>query len=275
MKKFAVVVAVVCVSTFALVYGCTPNGRHEAIERASKAVAVLNGADKSVEQEHATPLVVQEQQRKEIIRQNTEWTAENQALHPIEYCQAQLRKLDDYARKMQVAAHKLAVEESRIQRSIEENSEQMTALENFLAKAKSKYKEAETAGNWPMELNGFKLSREVAQEKIIEADAKLRLLKAQETKPQNNLASIRKRQTAVTQEQSRIVATREMVQRTIHDLRTKQVMEGENGIIDALKALNDELAALSSDADKPELADIMTPDEKSDREIRFNEIMNN
>jgi hypothetical protein len=103
----------------------------------------------------------------------------------------------------------------------------------------------------------------------------LRLLKAQETKPQNNLASIRKRQTAVTQEQSRIVATREMVQRTIHDLRTKQVMEGENGIIDALKALNDELAALSSDADKPELADIMTPDEKSDREIRFNEIMNN
>jgi len=273
MKKIAVVAIVACVSMFALVYGCTPESRHEVIERASNAADALNGADKSAEHEHATPLIVQKQQKQEIIRQNTEWTAENQALHPIEYCQAQLQKLDDYAKKLKVAAHKLAVEESRMQRSIEDNSAQITALKSFLEKAKSKYKEAETAGNWPMELNGFKLSREVAQEKIIEADTKLQLLTAQETKPQNDLASLKKRQTAVAQEQARIVATKEKVQRTINDLRTKQVMEGEKGIIDALKALNDELAALSSDADNPELTDIMTPDETSDRETRFNDIM--
>ena len=48
-----------------VMFGCSQEGRKEAIDRTSNAMNVLNGGDKSVEQEHETPLVVQEQQKKE------------------------------------------------------------------------------------------------------------------------------------------------------------------------------------------------------------------
>ena len=266
------IILVICMS-IAILSGCSQESREKALERASNAASVLNGGDKSAEKEHKTPLIVQEQQKKEIIRQNTEWTAENQALHPIEYCQAKLTELGGYAERLTVVAHKLATEQNLVQRSIEENAKQTASLERFLTEAKSKYKAAEEAGKWPMELNGFMLSRETVQEKVIEADKKLQLLKAQEGAPKNNLTMLKKKQTAVADEQKRIELLKNKVQATIDDLRTKQIIQGENGITDALNALNASIGALSTDANNPELSDLLTPSEGVDREAQFNEIM--
>ncbi len=105
-----------------VLFGCSQEGRKEAIDRTSNAMNVLNGGDKSAEQEHETPLVVQEHQKKERIRQNTKWTPENQKLFPIEYCQTQLKELDDNAKKLDVVSHTLATQLNRVTRTMNENA---------------------------------------------------------------------------------------------------------------------------------------------------------
>ncbi len=70
----SIVLLVLSVVSGMVMFGCSQEGRNEAIDRASNAMNVLNGGFKSAEKEHETPLVVQEQQRKERIRQNTKWT---------------------------------------------------------------------------------------------------------------------------------------------------------------------------------------------------------
>ncbi|MBR5457289.1 MAG: hypothetical protein IKV56_00860, partial [Kiritimatiellae bacterium] len=119
-----------------------------------------------------TPRIVREQQRKERIRQNTEWTPENQALHPIEYCQAQLEKLAEHASKLDVQAHKYAVAKNQATRAVSDAEAQLADIAKFLEEAKRSYREAAASGKWPVTIRGFALSKEKAEEKIVAAAEK-------------------------------------------------------------------------------------------------------
>ena len=69
---------------------------------------------------------------------------------------------------------------------------------------------------------------------------------------------------------------REQVQRTINDLRTQQVIDGNNGIADALNAINDSIGALGSDdTAAPSLDDLSTPAPNANIEQEFEAIMRN
>ena len=268
-----VVCAFVLVVGLSVVTGCSQQKREETIDRVSNAASALNGGGKSAEKEHETPLIVQEQQKKERIRQNTEWTPENQKLHPIEYCQAKLTELDKYSEKLEVASYKLATEQNKVQRKVEDNEKQMKSLQKFLDEAKSKYKEAEAAGKWPMELNGFYLTKEKAQEKIVEASRKIQQIAAQVNTPKNQLTMLEKKQKIVQDEQRRVILLKDKIQSTINDLKTQQVIEGEKGITAAINALNDSMGALSVDVNSPDLDDLAMPSSGNAREEEFNAIM--
>ena len=177
---------VVCVSV--LLCSCSQESRNEAIERASNAASALNGGDKSAEKEHGTPLIVQEQKKKENIRQNTEWTAENQALYPIEYCQAKLKDLDTYAERLEVSAHAIAVELNKVKRNMGNDAAQLKQLQAFLSTAKKAYLEAEASGKWPVNINGFAFSQDNAKLKIIEAARKVKELEGGVNTPKNQQA---------------------------------------------------------------------------------------
>ena len=138
--------------------GCSREERDEAMNRMGKAAKALNGEVRPNDQKHATPNIVAEQQRKERIRQNTKWTAENQALHPIEYCQAQLEEIDRYSRQLEVSKHKLLTNQNTTRRKLAENEAQIKSISAFLDSAKKVYREAEDKNQWPMVLNGFSLS---------------------------------------------------------------------------------------------------------------------
>ena len=74
MKRL-ICIALIAAGVFALLtYGCSREGRDEAVNRMGKAAKALNGEVRPNDQKHATPNIVAEQQRKERIRQNTKWT---------------------------------------------------------------------------------------------------------------------------------------------------------------------------------------------------------
>ena len=110
--RIMTLVGIAAVVGVACYVGCSREDRDEAIARLGKAGRALNGEVRPDDVAHDVPNIVREQQRKERVRQNTQWTAENQALHPIEYCQAKLEDLNEYAQRLEVVTHKMMVAKS-------------------------------------------------------------------------------------------------------------------------------------------------------------------
>ena len=112
------VIAIIAMLSFLI----APREQREAMLDKVAVLGDSSGGEK-------TPRIVREQQRKERVRQNMEWTPENQALHPIEYCQAQLEKLSENASRLDVQAHKYAVAKNQAERVIADSEAQLTDRE--------------------------------------------------------------------------------------------------------------------------------------------------
>ena len=235
--------------------GCSREGREEAMDRVSAAGRALNGGDT----EGRVPDVVRKQREAEARRQNREWTAENQAKHPVEYCRAQLAALDRNAEELGVAAHKISVAIGTAKRENADDGVQLKSLEEFFAGAKAAYREAEASGAWPAKIGGYLLGKERAQEKIVEAARKIPELKERMASRENRLVALDKKMARVNAEQKRLVGIRERVKETLRALETKQVIDDDAGIAAALGAISDSMGALSPEADNPELGDLLAP----------------
>lgn len=266
MKAIALIlIAVVAVG---VVNGCSQESRDEAIDRATSAARALNG-----EVEGKTPDVVRKQQEAERKRQNSEWTAENQAKHPVEYCQAQLKTIDEMASKLEAEAHKLNTTRSAQSRKVQENDEIIKKMTKQLADAKAAYRAADAAGTWPMTFNGYQLSQQKAQEFIVQTNQKLTTAQAQAQPLKGLLTRIERRLTEIQKEQVKLVQTREKVTMTLSAVQTEQVIEGERGISDALAALNDSLDSLGGFSDEPSFEDLSAPTAESETADAFNALM--
>jgi len=220
-----------------------------------------------------TPRVVREQQRKERARQNSTWTAENRALHPIEFCQAQLEELDKYAAQLEVSAHEVACKKAEVTRVMGDKEAMVANFEKFLKEAKATYRSCDQSNTWPAKVGGFSLSKEKLREKIIDAAQRIPSLKTRVASMKNQIVHIEKKASVVAAEQKRLVKIRESVQATISDLKLKKVIDGDNSITEALNAINDQMGTLGVDYDDPKLEDIVLPDQKEVRDAEFDKIM--
>ena len=265
MKKVLMVVGAVGVIAVAY-YLIAPEEKRDALlERVENLGRASDG-------EHVAK-VVREQQRKERIRQDNTWTPENRALHPVEYCQAQLEELQRYSRELEARAHEKACAVAAVKRTLGDNDAMEKNLKKFIAEAKKTYKECDAANSWPATLGGYSLSREKSQDKIIEAAQKLAEVQAKTAGKKNQLVALEKTLVVTQNEQKRIVKIREQVQNTINDLRIKKVIEGDNSIVASLNAIEDNMGTLGVDYDDPKIESIVQPDEKTTREELFKKIM--
>lgn len=250
--------------------GCSQEDRDEIAERGENAWSALKGESGNGDK---TPKIVKEQQRKERIRQNNTWTPENRALHPVEYCQAQLEEIERYSRELEARAHEKGCAIAAVKRELGDGATLEGNLSKFLTNAKNTYKECEAANAWPASVGGFALSREKLQEKIVDAVQKLKEIQSKKVYKSNQLNALEKTLKITQDEQKRLVKTREQIQNTINDLRIKNVINGDDGIIASLNAIEDAMGVLGSDYDDPSLENIVQPDEKATRQELFDAIM--
>ncbi len=272
MKTILIIVVGIAVGV-AVLHGCSKEDREEVISRVGKASRALSGEARPDDQEHDVPNVVRAQQRKERIRQNTKWTAENQALHPVEYCQAQLEVLESHAKELEVVLHKMMVAKSEATRDIADAEATQKSLAKFLVDAKKAYKESATAGKATVALGGFNITLAKAKEKMVEANRKLPYLEKRIGTRKNMVNELDKRIATISAEQKKIVETRERIQNTISDLQLKNVIDGEQGIRDALNAINDSMASLGVDYDDPALTEIVQPSKSANVDAEFEKLM--
>ena len=265
MKVILVAVCIVVVALVAYV-AIAPREQREAMIDKVALLGDSSGGER-------TPQIVKKQQRKERIRQDNSWTPENRALHPIEYCQAQLEEVQRYSDELEAMVHEKSCAIAAVKREIGDIETMSLALDKFLSEAKIKYRECEAANSWPITLGGFSLSQEKAQDKMIDAATKLSENKMRVATKKNQLAYLEKTLELTQKEQKRVVKIRESVQNTIDDLRIKKVIDGDNSIVAALNAIEDSIGTLGVDYDDPPIESIIQPESKVTREELFRKIM--
>lgn len=253
--------------------GCSKESREEAMQRVGKAGRALNGEVRANDVEHATPNIVLDQQRKEHIRQNTQWTADNRALYPIEYCQAQLEELEKYSAQLKVSSHEVSCKKAEVTRLLRDAEVKMEYLNRFMVQAKSAYREAVANDGWPVKISGFSLSEDKLKERIVDASQQIGSIRTRVSTLQNQFVHLEKKEESVLKEQKRLVALQEKITATLNDLKIKKVTDGERGISDALNSINDAIGSLGVDYDNPTLEDIAVPDKKSAINEEFDKIM--
>lgn len=263
--KWILVIAVVIA---AIAIFSTKEGRDEAMNRVDNAARALNGSEGE-----QTPQIVREQQRKERVRQNTTWTAENQTLHPIEYCQAQIEEIAKMSKHQDVALHRYLSAKSDLNRRISDAEAQVRSVEEFLARAKAAYRVADATNAWPMTVNGFTLTKEKAQEKIVEAANRLPTLRQNISTYKANLVKLERRIDVATAEQRTLVKVRENLENTITNIKTQKIVDGEKGITDAINSLNASIESLNPDVNDVAVEDLIVPDKVETRQAAFSAIM--
>lgn len=269
MEKRLMMLAVVSMAMSMAVGGCSRESREEAMDRVAAAGRALNGGDTA----ERTPDVVRRQQEAEARRQNKEWTAENQSRHPVEYCQAQMKNVDEMAKKLETEQHRLNTSRAATTRKVSELEELEQKMAKQLESLKAAYRSAAGGAGWPMSYNGFQLSEQKAKEMIVQTSEKLQ--GAQEQKPQYKtmLAKLDQRLNEIQGEQKRLVKTKERIQMTISSLQTKEIVEGEKGISDALSALNDSIESLGGDFGEASFEDISLGTRENELNEAFERLM--
>ena len=240
----------------------------EVSQRFKNAMDALRGGGA------ATPDVVATQQRNERERQDTLWTLENQAIYPKEYCQAQLVELDKYAKQLEVQVHKCAVAKVRTERLMADDAGMLDHLKRFLDEAKGLYRKADAADAWPAKLRGLRFSKEKLQAKILEAAQKIETLTVRLEERERLALKIASRQERIMQEQQNVVRIRELVQRTLTDLELSAVVEADQSIADAVRAIGDSLQALSLGGEEDlSVEELIRLETSESRQAAFDAIM--
>lgn len=270
MKKllWIVIGVVIAVIAFNLI---SDDDRAEMSDRISSAGKALTG-DIRADGER-TPRIVKEQQRKERIRQDSTWTPENRAAHPIEYCQAQLEELVKHGRTLEARIHEKSCALAALKRTMGDDEAMEKGLTKFLGEAKKSYRDALASNTWPVMMGGYSLSQEKAKQKIIDAAEKLSEIQSRTVTKKNQKLKIEKSLDIARTEQQRTVKYREQIQNTISDLKLKKVIEADDGIKAALDAICDNMGTLGVDYDDPSIESIIQPDSKATRDELFDKIM--
>lgn len=208
--------------------GCSQGSREEAIDRATQAAKALNGKADD------TPDVVKEQIRKEKERQNSQWTIENVSAHPIEACNAKVEELDGKIEKAKIAYNRALSAQAAAQTAKETADAEVAKYSVFLEAARPAYKAAKESGKWPIEVNGYSLGEEVAEEKILIAIKKSGEAKAKGEKASAQIASMGRRMKEVKRIREDLTSQREKVLEYRENIRSGQLQSEINGLVGVL-----------------------------------------
>lgn len=249
--------------------GCSREERAEMIDQVAGKARKLNNGGANDE---AVPDIVRRQRRAEKIRQNTKWTPENQAKYPLEYCQAQLTEITKYEEQLNVAKFKAEKMRATAEREAKEAEAAQGKFTRALDSMKTAYREAAAADKWPVTMNGFPLSKDKAQQMIVDADAKASEAQAKIAVCRQRATLVARRLTDIETERANLQTLRTKVQQTIAGLEAQRVNDGSKSIRDSLSAISDSITVFNTGTDVT-VEDIVAEDPSSARQRRFDEIM--
>ena len=270
MKPRYIITTIAVVGAISIALFWSKTDREKAIDRVSDAAKALNGKADN------TPDVVKAQRKRELERQNSEWTLENQRKHPLEYCQAMIEQLDANDAALDVSLHKYQTAQASVSREIAANEADEKKFSDFLDKAKVAYRATAEAGAWPVTFNGRELTQAEFQDKIIDADKRLQAVRRKLPELKTRLESLSKREAKTIKDQEEIAALREKFVAMVRDIELNQIGTETGSLDNSLNSLRDSLSALGqSNAVGNDDGDFFSTSPEDDKKAAFDAIMGN
>lgn len=233
---------------------------------------IIDGADQLNNPGGTVPRVVRDQQRKERNRQNNEWTAENRAEHPVEYCNAMLEALKPKETTLAAAILRIAGQKSETNRKLAKAKTDAEADKKALDKLKAFYRQG---GEWPRKLGEKTYTEEEAKDLILAAGKRVADRPAEIAALEKTVRALEKRHDEALREQKRFTEIRGELNATIDRLKVKQASGDVENIRNTLENLGDSLRSLGDGllpGDDP-LEDLYDSIQKDDRDAAFDDIM--
>lgn len=259
---------VIAVGLLVGAFGCSREDRNEILDRVNDAGKALNG-----DVDDALPNVVREQRRKERVRQNREWTAENKVAYPKEYCLAQIDRLDKMLFAADAAHHDLSVRMSKARREKAEGETKLEELRDLLGVLKSAYQGASMSNKWPVVVSCYTMKETDVRNKIIDVAEKIAELSARQGSLNVAITKIERKLDQLTGIQKKVSATKERVQVLMRDVDIKVVIDGNDGIESEVNAINDSIGAFGKSSTDISVDDLLQPKVEKDRDRIFKSIM--
>ena len=117
------------------------------------------------------------------------------------------------------------------------------------------------------------MSRENAQKKIVDAAERRPVLYSVIARNRNMIAALERKVSRIAEEQRNVIRIKEKTQMTLDGLKLKDTIEGDDGIVNALNAINDALGAIGIDYDDPSVDDLMVSERPAVIKTSFDAVM--
>ena len=236
MKTILLLIIAFAIGVFAY-RSFTQEQRDEAISRIAKAGRALNGEVSPDDVEHGVPNIVREQQRKERIRQNTTWTAENRQKEPVLFLKAQLEEVDKLEEKLSVQLVELNTKKAEISRKLKVTKANSEKAKAFLDVAKKAYREAAATNAWPAKVNGFSFSRPTLKTRIVEAASRYEQSAPLAAKLTEGSATLQRKIELVQSKQRETIELRSKIETAIEMVKLDKTIKGIDGIDNQVSAI--------------------------------------
>lgn len=236
MKTILLLIIAFAIGVFAY-RSFTQEQRDEAISRIAKAGRALNGEVSPDDVEHGVPNIVREQQRKERIRQNTTWTAENRQKEPVLFLKAQLEEVDKLEEKLSVQLVELNTKKAEISRKLKVTKANSEKAKAFLDVAKKAYREAAATNAWPAKVNGFTFSQTTLKTRIVEAASRYEQSAPLAAKLTEGSATLQRKIELVQSKQRETIELRSKIETAIEMVKLDKTIKGIDGIDNQVSAI--------------------------------------
>jgi len=235
--KTLIILIVVAGGVFLVYNGCTREYREEMVTRIGKAGRALNGEVRPDDIEHETPNIIREQRRKEQIRQNTTWTAENRQKEPVLFLKAQLEEVERLEDKLSVQLVELNTKKAEVARKLKVTRANAEKAKAFLDVAKAAYRKAAATNSWPVMVNGFSFSQPTLKTRIVEASARHEQAAPLAAKLTEGAAVLQRKIEMVQAKQRETIELRSKIESAIEMVKLDKAIKGIDGIDNQVSAI--------------------------------------
>ncbi len=241
---FAVIGAVSVVSFF----GCDMNG---------------TGAGK--------PAVVQKEEAKEFLRQQTTWTDENIRDNPYLFVRSQIEKCEGVQKSL--AANRIALirQEKSALRKAAEAEAPVARYKKFLTEARDAYQKAN--GVFPVEVIGASFSQEELETRVAEAQELIGKAEAEAARQRTLAKKAQLQQVANMKNQERAKELHQALKLQARQVKEASASTKMDGFKDALSTMHDLMETVDAAPTVLTLDEVLTEDPKESRKQRARDFL--
>ena len=220
------------------------------------------------------PMIVQEAEMKERMRQETTWTDENIRDNPYLYIQFEIERCDTLTKKIEAQNITLVRMGKQATRKSEDAASAIKRYTKFLEDAKKAYNEAEESDSWPAVVNGYEMDEEELMDRIDDALERVELAEVEKKTNSGIAKKVEIRKGELKTKKREITSTRRKLVQQAEQVKMNAALAEISELKEVLGTIQDIMLEIDEDPSKLSIEDLTAEDPKEKRNRRVSDFLN-